>query len=187
MYSTRVMVRSTSAPSIPFIPASIGDLLQSGSKLVGSSEIWPFVTSFQLNFHLKKQDSTDKRWPALRIMHFGLFGRFVDTLLTRFLFAPACIVWVSYAAPGWPQPRSLSTGHLQACSPHSSPHPHVLTPSKRQELSHIPLDWKHVGQVSLQGQTPSRALLSVKAAALSVQESQTTQHRSKTQTLFRLD
>lgn len=65
----------------------------------------------------------------------------------------------SQSAPGWPQPRGPTfplsgSGHPQACSSHSSPHPHILTLFKGQELSHIPLDWKLVGQVSLQGQTP---------------------------------
>lgn len=79
----------------------------------------------------------------------------------------SCLYSASRLVYTWLSQRSCvilspSTGHLQACLSHSSPPPHTLTPSKWQELSHIPLDSKHVGQVSLQGQIPTRVTLSVK-------------------------
>lgn len=118
---------------------------------------------------LKTRIPVTKGLPAFRTDAFVLFWSFAE-LLTWFPFAPVCTECVTslHLADLSPEVRpflSSGTGHLRACTSHSSPHPHILTLCfwhELQELSHIPLDWKHIGQVSLQGQPSTRALLSVK-------------------------
>lgn len=97
-------------------------------------------------------------------MLFGLFGEICGAVDTVAICS--CLHSVSQLVCTWLTLAQRSclflsphTGHLRACLPHSTTQPH-MTPAKRQELSRIPLGRKHVGQVSLQGQTQMRALLS---------------------------
>lgn len=115
----------------PFLP--LAAISSKGLRLAGSGEKWPQV-SFRLIL----------TWISLiplRTIH--SVGFMCGSCWHQLQFAPTFTVctWLTFCT--WPPMFPLSW-HSTPVDTHSLPRPHILTPSKWQGQSHVPLYLKHI-------------------------------------------